>query len=73
MKNLESRVTKLESLIAQDDADSVRVIFPDDGETMEMARKRNGIADEFTGKVLAVSFVAAPSRSAPTRFTGDVY
>lgn len=73
MAKLESRIAKLESLLDLDDADSVRVIFPDDGETMEMARKRNGIEDEFTGKVLAVHFVAAPSRSPPTICTGDVY
>jgi len=62
MKNLESRVAQLESRVTTDDAHSVKVIFLNDGESVEDARRRNDIADDFTGKVLAVSFVAAVPR-----------
>jgi hypothetical protein len=58
MKNLESRVAELESRVTTDDARSVKVIFLNDGETVESARRRNDICDEFKGSVLAVSFVA---------------
>jgi hypothetical protein len=62
MKNLESRVTKLESLTATDDAHSVKVVFLNDEETVESARRRYDIANDFYGKVLAVNFVATMPR-----------
>jgi hypothetical protein len=62
MKNLESRVAQLESRVTTDEAHSVKVVFLNDGESAESARRRNDIASDFTGKVLAVSFVAAQSR-----------
>lgn len=62
MKNLESRVTQLESLMDTDETNNVKVVFPNDGETVIEARRRNGISDGFTGKVLVISFVSVPPR-----------
>jgi hypothetical protein len=62
MKNLESRVAQLESRVTTDEAHSVKVVFLNDGESVERARQRNDITDDFTGTVLGVSFVAAQSR-----------
>lgn len=58
MATLESRVSQLESLSPQN-ADEVAVIFVNEGETPDAARVRSSVASDFTGLVLAVSFIEA--------------
>lgn len=59
MATLESRVEKLESQ-SPGEADDIKVIFVEDGETPDGARHRYGIAGTFAGMVLTVSFIDSP-------------
>lgn len=58
MQNLERRIALLEAKGTQE-TDAVRVVFPRDGETAEEARRREGIPDDWPGKVIMVRFVAS--------------